>query len=82
MYLILRYPSGRLADAILLAAGPDRMRVVVKRLNETLELHRTDGQWFSDTGEKVSIEGWINESHQVSFDFSAVVPPRTLTATH
>jgi len=59
MHLILSYPTGRRVEAILLAASRECMRVVVKRLNETLELRLIDGQWSSVEGTHIEIESMV-----------------------
>ena len=82
MHLILRYPSGRLADGILLAAGSDCLRIVVRRLNETVELRLTEDQWISDEGERIEIDGWLTGTAQESIDFCRRFGRRTSTATH
>ena len=82
MHLILRYPSGRLADAILLAAATDRVRIVVRRLNETIELHLTDGQWFSEGGEAIQIEGWLTDGKVHTFEWASRFNRRVSTAAN
>jgi hypothetical protein len=83
MHMILRYPTGRRVDGILLAVGTDRMRIVVRRLNETIELHLTEGQWTSENGELIEVEGCLTASNAGVVDFSSVpVGQRISTATH
>ena len=80
MYMILRFPSGRQIDGILLAASRDRMRIVSRRINETLELRRIEGKWFSDRGERVEIESWLADGQTRTRSFCAVVGERVSTA--
>jgi hypothetical protein len=81
--MILRYPSGRCVDGILLAAGTDRMRVVVRRLNETIELRLREGRWISERGERIEIDGWLTVANAGMIDFSAFpIGQRISTATH
>lgn len=83
MHMILRYPSGRRVDGILLAAGADRLRIVVRRLNETIELRLTEGQWISDRGDRIEVEGWIADGNAGMLDFLAFpASQRVSTATH
>jgi hypothetical protein len=82
VHLILRYPSGRLIDGILLAATVDRLRIVVKRLNETIELHMAQGKWVSERGERVEIEGWLADGTQRASEFFSRFRPRVSSATH
>jgi hypothetical protein len=59
MSIVLRYATRRRVDAILLAASAERMRVVVRNQNDTLELHRVGSRWFSDRGSAVEIESIV-----------------------
>jgi hypothetical protein len=49
-------------DAVLLAAGSDRMRVVLRNGNDTIELQREGGQWISEDGSAFELEAWIVDS--------------------
>ena len=82
MHLILRYPSGRLLDGILLAATADRLRIVVKRLNETIELHLVQGKWASERGERIEIEGWLADDSQRASELFSRFRPRVWSASH
>ena len=82
MHLILRYQSGRRVDAILLAAGPDHLRIVVRRVYETIELRLREGQWFSEQEDPVEVDGWISDGTDRMVDFCSRLGSRTLTATH
>jgi len=83
MHMILRYPSGRRVDGILLAASADRMRIVVRRLNETIELRLTEGQWISEHGKRLEVEGWLSDGNVGMLDFSCFpIGQRISTATH
>ena len=64
MHLILRYPNGRRVDALLLRREDSQMRIVVRGRNETLELHFTGGSWFTEDGERVSIEAILMDPYQ------------------
>jgi hypothetical protein len=81
--MILRYPSGRRVDGILLAAGVDRLRIVVRRLNETIELRLTEGQWTSEEGDRIEVEGWLTDGSAAMVDFASFpIGQRISTATH
>ena len=83
MHMILRYPSGRRVDGILLAAGADRLRIVVRRLNETIELCLTEDQWISERGDRIEIEGWLADGNAGIVDFLPYpAGQRVSTATH
>jgi len=59
MHMILSYESGKRTEGILLAVSVGRLRVVVRRLNDTLELRLTGGRWISEDGSHVEIESLI-----------------------
>ncbi len=59
MQMIVRYPSGRLADCVLLAANNELMRIVVRRRNETLELRLSGEDWISEKGELIEIASLV-----------------------
>jgi hypothetical protein len=59
MHVILSYESGKRAEGILLAVSTARLRVVVRKLNDTLELRFADGRWISEDGSHVEIESLI-----------------------
>ena len=68
---------------ILLAAGADRLRIVVRRLNETIELRLTEGQWISEGGDRIEMEGWLADGNAGMPDFLAFpAGQRVSTATH
>ena len=56
MHMILLNQNGRRVDAILLAAGRDRMRVVVNNSADTMELRRKNQVWTADNGEPFEFE--------------------------
>ena len=81
MLLMLRYPSGRLAEAIALAGSPDRLRAVIRRVNETIDLCRENGKWTDHLGRRVEVEGWVvGSSIQFADLFSESVRPLTMSA--
>lgn len=61
MHVILRLTTRQCVEAILLSATADRLRVVMRNLADTLDLHRVDGQWVSDRGSPVDIESIITD---------------------
>jgi hypothetical protein len=58
------------------------MRVVVRRLNETVELCYTGGQWVSENGERIEVECLIADGKAGTEDFCSRIGYRTSTATH
>ena len=56
MHLLVRTSSGRHMDALLLAATPDTLRILVHHRNESFDLRRNGEQWVSETGRPLEIE--------------------------
>jgi hypothetical protein len=56
MKMMVRYPSGRMAEGVLLAANHNVMRVVLRHSDETTEFRLYGNQWVSDTGDALEIE--------------------------
>ena len=81
MHVILSFVTGRRAEGILLAASPRRMRIVVKKLNDTMELHLVDGKWITDIGDPVEIESLITDGQTDLGSFLSSFP-KTHTARH
>lgn len=59
MYLILLYPDGRRFEAMVLAAGPEHLRVALKDGDDALELRQVEGRWFSEHNEEIQFESWM-----------------------
>jgi hypothetical protein len=59
MKIIVSYQTGRTAEALLLAANPDRIRIVFRRRGDTVELRRAGAEWLSDRGDRLTIEALI-----------------------
>jgi hypothetical protein len=74
MYMILRYVTGRRAEGILLAASSGRMRLVVRKLNDTLELRLIDGTWLTDRNEPVEIESLVSRGQPEDTVFHSLYP--------
>ena len=56
MRMAIRFQNGLIGDAILLAAGRDRVRVVVSGRARTEEWSVVNGHWFDEGGELIEIE--------------------------
>jgi hypothetical protein len=59
MHMIIRYPTGRRAEALLLSASENRMRIVLRRLNETREVRLISGHWTDESGDQIEIEAIV-----------------------
>jgi hypothetical protein len=58
--------NGLRMDAVLLAAGNDRIRVVLRGGRDTIELRREGEQWISENGLKIEFEAWIVDDNSAS----------------
>ena len=57
MHLIISAPNSKPCEALVLAVGENRLRVVMAGYTDVLELRRSYGNWSSDLGE-VQVEAW------------------------
>ena len=75
MQMMIRYQSGLRVEAVLLAASRERMRLAIDSERDTVELHRADACWFTETGAEIEIEALIPiAGTDVSFFCDAVCP--------
>ena len=80
MHVILRLTTRQYVEAILLSATADHLRVIVRNLADTLDLHRVGGQWVSDQGSPVEIESFMTDSPNAVARIWHEARPRTGTA--
>ena len=66
MLTLLIFPGGRRADAVLLSADENCLRLAVAGRVDTMELTAVDGRWISDTG--------------VPVEFGAIFMPESMAA--
>ena len=59
MRMMIRYQSGLRAQAVLLAANSDRMRVAIGSQRDTVELHKVEEGWRTERGAAIEIEALI-----------------------
>ena len=59
MCVTLLYDTGIRVDAILLAVGPDRMRLVANDQDDPIELRLINRCWIADTDNAVEFEAMI-----------------------
>jgi hypothetical protein len=59
METILIDANGLQTEALLLAAGDGRMRVIFRNGNDTIELRREGEQWLSEDGSTFQLEAWF-----------------------
>ena len=64
MYLLIRYPVGIIVEAVVLAKGRNRLRIVAAGFPDTIELKRSGSQWFTPTRQAVEFEFLLSDGHQ------------------
>ena len=78
MHLIVKFQNGFHGEALLLAGGRERMRLIVAGQPDTIELSKLNGVWQTDAGETVEIEAMTTLADCA--EFLAEARPRTMTA--
>ena len=63
MYVLIRYPAGIIVEAVALAQGRNRMRVVAAGFPDTIELRRSGQQWLTATSQPVEFDFLMFHSH-------------------
>ena len=66
MWMNLLNDAGERTEAVLLAIGHHRMRVLVRGQNDAADLQFIKGQWMSDDGDTVEIESLIRAGWTVA----------------
>ena len=56
MQAMVLYETGFRSEAILLAASKNRLRLILRDGNDTIELRRIHGQWVLSDGASVEFE--------------------------
>ena len=56
MYALITDPAGSIVEVVVLATGPNRMRVAAAGFPDAFELRLSDGRWLTETGEAVEFE--------------------------
>jgi hypothetical protein len=59
MHVILSDEIGQRTEGILLAVSTGRLRIVMRKLQDTIELCLVDGRWKTESGRPVEIESMI-----------------------
>ena len=59
MLMTTRYQSGLRAEAVVLTANRERMRVAVDSQPDTMELQQVDACWRMEDGTEIEIEALI-----------------------
>jgi hypothetical protein len=80
MLLSIEDEAGRRSEAMLLAAGKDRMRLAPRGSSDTLELTMVAETWYDERGRRVTIAAILALDGADCSDFCADVYPRVATA--
>jgi hypothetical protein len=56
MYILMRYAAGITVEALILAQGSNRMRVVVAGLPDAIELKRSGEGWLAPDRQAVELD--------------------------
>jgi hypothetical protein len=79
MLMTIRYQNGLRAEAVVLTADNERMRVVIDSRRDTIELRKVDACWYTEDGAEIEIEALIPLA---GTNVASSLYPRTITAGH
>jgi hypothetical protein len=74
MYTVLIFPGGRRADAVLLSASGDCLRLAIVGRADAAELRKIGDRWISESGTPVELGALV------ALGAAVETRPRTLTA--
>ncbi|HUI58008.1 MAG TPA: hypothetical protein VLY04_23695 [Bryobacteraceae bacterium] len=74
MQMILVYPSGRRADAVLLSVGKSKMRIAIKGHTDVVELRQVDGEWMTERGLVVQFDAITTDGPNDAARFCSQLP--------
>jgi hypothetical protein len=80
MYIILKNETGETTEGVLLAAGRNIMRIILRGLSDTVELRLSDGAWTAGGDENFEIGALVAHTDQAMSDLGSALRARTLTA--
>ncbi len=80
MLLAIQHENGRRSEALLLAAGEERMRLAPRGGLDTLELTRIGERWYDERGRRVTIGAMVAIEGMDCSSFCADGRPRVMTA--
>jgi hypothetical protein len=64
MYLFIRYPGGIIVEGVVLAKGPNRLRVAVAGFPDAVDLKRVGAVWATSRREEVEIDFLMSNEYQ------------------
>jgi len=79
MLMTIRYQNGLRAEAVVLTADNERMRVVIDPQRDTIELRKVDACWYTEDGAEIEIEALIPLA---GTNVASSLYPMTITAGH
>ena len=79
MLMTIRYQNGLRAEAVVLTANNERMRVVIDSQRDTIELRKLDACWYTEDGAEIEIEALIPLA---GTNVASSLYPMTITAGH
>ena len=79
MLMTIRYQNGPRAEAVVLTADNERMRVVIDSQRDTMELRKVDACWYTEDGAEIEIEALIPLA---GTNVVSSLYPLTVTAGH
>ena len=66
MYLLMRYADGSTVEAVLLAKGRDRLRMVVAGLPDAVELKRAGSRWLTPDRQAVDFDFMMEDGREAA----------------
>lgn len=74
MHILIRNANGIVREGALLAAGSDRVRVILREASsDTVELHRTEEGWRFDDGTTAEFEALLAPDGAAAF-YAGIYP--------
>jgi hypothetical protein len=80
MYIVIIVPGGRQVEALLLSASPERLRALIRGRADTAEFQLIEGQWISESGERVELGAILAEDSADAARVLANARPLALSA--
>ena len=82
MLMTIRYQTGLRAEAVVLTASRERMRVAIDSQPDTTDLQQVDACWHTEDGTEIEIEALISMTGTDVPGFWGAVYPLTNAVGH
>lgn len=79
--ITLTLSPGLVAEGVMLAVSKDRMRIVLPGSEDTTDLYRFDGQWYTADNTPVELAALMTDGQTDLVELSHIFP-QTLSASH